>query len=244
MRTRSQARRRRQPQVRQTSVESSNLEKPDNPPIVLRLLIVLWRILLEDPPSVNVDAYLILPVLENSLPGNTYKPEGRFIRSNEDVQTSVDSNQSRKQNPELMLLLLFLQFLKHQFHFITGARLPFVLARAISFKWTRLQKYTADYKPYDGSTKSTSLDMAVMSISRGPRIFQRDRVGNPTHILSLLFSTVLQISLLSGTVIFFKWKKQIRFLALEVDPIHHEVDPNLSGSLRGTSSLIEAFFEQ
>ncbi|GJX57727.1 reverse transcriptase domain-containing protein [Tanacetum coccineum] len=34
MRTRSQARRRRQPQVRQTSVESSNLEKPDNPPIV------------------------------------------------------------------------------------------------------------------------------------------------------------------------------------------------------------------
>ncbi|GJU28868.1 reverse transcriptase domain-containing protein [Tanacetum coccineum] len=34
MRTRSQARKRRQPQVRQTSVESSNLEKPDNPPIV------------------------------------------------------------------------------------------------------------------------------------------------------------------------------------------------------------------
>ncbi|GJU46916.1 reverse transcriptase domain-containing protein [Tanacetum coccineum] len=34
MRTRSQARRRRQPQVRQTSVESSNLEKPDNPPLV------------------------------------------------------------------------------------------------------------------------------------------------------------------------------------------------------------------
>ncbi|GKG35724.1 hypothetical protein Tco_0440878, partial [Tanacetum coccineum] len=31
MRTRSQARRRRQPQVRQTSVESST---PDNPPIV------------------------------------------------------------------------------------------------------------------------------------------------------------------------------------------------------------------
>ncbi|GKF85479.1 hypothetical protein Tco_0253306 [Tanacetum coccineum] len=40
MRTRSQARRRRQPQVRQTSVESPNLEKPTNnqetfnPPIV------------------------------------------------------------------------------------------------------------------------------------------------------------------------------------------------------------------
>ncbi|GJV62850.1 hypothetical protein Tco_1473678 [Tanacetum coccineum] len=34
MRTRSQTRKRRQPQVRQTSVESSNLEKPDNPPIV------------------------------------------------------------------------------------------------------------------------------------------------------------------------------------------------------------------
>ncbi|GKA27378.1 hypothetical protein Tco_0713546 [Tanacetum coccineum] len=33
MRTRSQARKRRQQQVRQTSVESSNLEKPDNPPI-------------------------------------------------------------------------------------------------------------------------------------------------------------------------------------------------------------------
>ncbi|GJR36356.1 hypothetical protein Tco_1212040 [Tanacetum coccineum] len=34
MRTRSQARRRRQPQVQQTSVKSSNLEKLDNPPIV------------------------------------------------------------------------------------------------------------------------------------------------------------------------------------------------------------------
>ncbi|GKA52936.1 reverse transcriptase domain-containing protein [Tanacetum coccineum] len=34
MRTRSQARKRRQQQVQQTSVESSNLEKPDNPPIV------------------------------------------------------------------------------------------------------------------------------------------------------------------------------------------------------------------
>ncbi|GKC23173.1 hypothetical protein Tco_1025323 [Tanacetum coccineum] len=34
MRTRSQARKRRQQQVRQTSTESSNLEKPDNPPIV------------------------------------------------------------------------------------------------------------------------------------------------------------------------------------------------------------------
>ncbi|GJX80445.1 hypothetical protein Tco_0328594 [Tanacetum coccineum] len=34
MRTRSQARKRQQPQVQQTSVESSNLEKPDNPPIV------------------------------------------------------------------------------------------------------------------------------------------------------------------------------------------------------------------
>ncbi|GJR99181.1 hypothetical protein Tco_0315690 [Tanacetum coccineum] len=32
MRTRSQARKRRQQQVQQTSVESSNLEKPDNPP--------------------------------------------------------------------------------------------------------------------------------------------------------------------------------------------------------------------
>ncbi|GJT68078.1 hypothetical protein Tco_1019558 [Tanacetum coccineum] len=34
MRTRSQARKRRQQQVRQTSVDSTNLEKPDNPPIV------------------------------------------------------------------------------------------------------------------------------------------------------------------------------------------------------------------
>ncbi|GJZ20488.1 hypothetical protein Tco_0557078 [Tanacetum coccineum] len=39
MRTRSQARRRRQPQVRQTSVESSNLEKPDNPPLVRWMII-------------------------------------------------------------------------------------------------------------------------------------------------------------------------------------------------------------
>ncbi|GJV36584.1 hypothetical protein Tco_1409061 [Tanacetum coccineum] len=57
MRTRSQSRRRRQPQVRQTSVESSNLEKPDNPPIVTgRRIIVLWRNASKHPPRVLRDS--------------------------------------------------------------------------------------------------------------------------------------------------------------------------------------------
>ncbi|GKF19865.1 hypothetical protein Tco_0068503, partial [Tanacetum coccineum] len=44
------ARRRRQPQVRQTSVESSNLEKPDNPPVdVVKLANSL------EPPTIKVN---------------------------------------------------------------------------------------------------------------------------------------------------------------------------------------------
>ncbi|GJY86616.1 hypothetical protein Tco_0500642 [Tanacetum coccineum] len=63
MRTRSQARRRRQPQVRQTSVESSNLEKPDNPPIKLR-----WKIMrnygcncLEATPTEGYEDAIVVP---------------------------------------------------------------------------------------------------------------------------------------------------------------------------------------
>ncbi|GJW43660.1 reverse transcriptase domain-containing protein [Tanacetum coccineum] len=59
MRTRSQARRRRQPQVRQTSVESSNLEKPDNPPIVAMADNRTMAQLLEAPTEGYEDAIVI-----------------------------------------------------------------------------------------------------------------------------------------------------------------------------------------
>ncbi|GJU48306.1 reverse transcriptase domain-containing protein [Tanacetum coccineum] len=59
MRTRSQARRRRQPQVRQTSVESSDLEKPDNPPIVTMADNRTMAQLLEAPTEGYEDSIVI-----------------------------------------------------------------------------------------------------------------------------------------------------------------------------------------
>ncbi|GKG15762.1 hypothetical protein Tco_0358085 [Tanacetum coccineum] len=59
MRTRSQAHRRRQPQVRQTSVESSNLEKHDNPPIVTMADNRTMAQLLEAPTEGYEDAIVI-----------------------------------------------------------------------------------------------------------------------------------------------------------------------------------------
>ncbi|GJV90821.1 hypothetical protein Tco_1538634 [Tanacetum coccineum] len=59
MRTRSQARRRRQPQVQQTSVESSNLEKLDNPPIVTMADNRTMAQLLEAPTEGYEDAIVI-----------------------------------------------------------------------------------------------------------------------------------------------------------------------------------------
>ncbi|GJV07238.1 hypothetical protein Tco_1344894 [Tanacetum coccineum] len=64
MRTRSQARRRRQPQVRQTSVESSNLEKPDNPPIVTMADNRSYgQFARSNPPQIEASAP---PVIQNS----------------------------------------------------------------------------------------------------------------------------------------------------------------------------------
>ncbi|GJY86249.1 reverse transcriptase domain-containing protein [Tanacetum coccineum] len=66
MRTRSQARRRRQPQVRQTSVESSNLEKPDNPPIVTMADNRTMAQLLEAPTEGYEDAIVIPEIYANN----------------------------------------------------------------------------------------------------------------------------------------------------------------------------------
>ncbi|GJR19074.1 hypothetical protein Tco_0967601 [Tanacetum coccineum] len=65
MRTRSQARKRQQPQVQQTSVESSNLEKPDNPPIVTMADNRTMAQLLEAPTEGYEDAIVI--------PGNSLR---------------------------------------------------------------------------------------------------------------------------------------------------------------------------
>ncbi|GJS81046.1 hypothetical protein Tco_0747587 [Tanacetum coccineum] len=59
MRTRSQARKRQQQQVQQTSVESSNLEKLDNPPIVTMADNRTMAQLLEAPTEGYEDAIVI-----------------------------------------------------------------------------------------------------------------------------------------------------------------------------------------
>ncbi|GKG00071.1 hypothetical protein Tco_0301761, partial [Tanacetum coccineum] len=59
MRTRSQARKRRQQQVQQTSVESSNLEKLDNPPIVMMADNRTMAQLLEAPTEGYEDAIVV-----------------------------------------------------------------------------------------------------------------------------------------------------------------------------------------
>ncbi|GJZ49786.1 hypothetical protein Tco_0603976 [Tanacetum coccineum] len=59
MRTRSQARKRQQQQVQQTSVESSNLEKPDNPSIVTMADNRTMAQLLEAHRRVTEDAIVI-----------------------------------------------------------------------------------------------------------------------------------------------------------------------------------------
>ncbi|GJR25686.1 reverse transcriptase domain-containing protein [Tanacetum coccineum] len=66
MRTRSQARKRQQPQVRQTSVESSNLEKPDNPPIVTMADNRTMAQLLEAPTEGYEDAIVIPEITANN----------------------------------------------------------------------------------------------------------------------------------------------------------------------------------
>ncbi|GJR26380.1 hypothetical protein Tco_1102612 [Tanacetum coccineum] len=89
MRTRSQARRRRQPQVRQTSVESSNLEKPDNPPIVTMADNRTMAQLLEAPTEGYEDAIVI--------PERRRQPQVR--------QTSVESsNLEKPDNPPIVTI--------------------------------------------------------------------------------------------------------------------------------------------
>ncbi|GJW31333.1 hypothetical protein Tco_0051365, partial [Tanacetum coccineum] len=60
------SRRRRQPQVRQTSVESSNLEKPDNPPIVTMADNRTMAQLLEDTTEVTRNAIVIPEITANN----------------------------------------------------------------------------------------------------------------------------------------------------------------------------------
>ncbi|GJZ36321.1 reverse transcriptase domain-containing protein [Tanacetum coccineum] len=66
MRTRSQARKRRQQQVQQTFVESSNLEKPDNPPIVTMADNRTMAQLLEAPTEGYEDAIVIPEITANN----------------------------------------------------------------------------------------------------------------------------------------------------------------------------------
>ncbi|GJZ24444.1 reverse transcriptase domain-containing protein [Tanacetum coccineum] len=66
MRTRSQARKRQQQQVQQTSVESSNLEKLDNPPIVTMADNRTMAQLLEAPTEGYEDAIVIPEITANN----------------------------------------------------------------------------------------------------------------------------------------------------------------------------------
>ncbi|GJW39011.1 hypothetical protein Tco_0064856 [Tanacetum coccineum] len=67
MRTRSQVRKRRQQQVRQTSVESLNLEKPNNnPPIVTMDDNRIMTQLLEAPTEGHEDAIVVPEITANN----------------------------------------------------------------------------------------------------------------------------------------------------------------------------------
>ncbi|GJX83169.1 reverse transcriptase domain-containing protein [Tanacetum coccineum] len=104
MRTRSQARRRRQPQVRQTSVESSNLEKPDNPPIVTMADNRTMAQLLEAPTEGYEDAigYFYFRVLEPLSGIHCYQPKERFKRvSLPEVVLPLRTEQQSIHEPEV-----------------------------------------------------------------------------------------------------------------------------------------------
>ncbi|GJY11222.1 reverse transcriptase domain-containing protein [Tanacetum coccineum] len=79
MRTRSQARRRRQPQVRPPSVESSNLEKPDNPPIVTMADNRTMAQLLEAPTEGYEDAIVIPEITANNFEIKHVMPDASVI---------------------------------------------------------------------------------------------------------------------------------------------------------------------
>ncbi|GJS92591.1 hypothetical protein Tco_0799559 [Tanacetum coccineum] len=111
MRTRSQARRRRQPQVRQTSVESSNLEKPDNPPLVRWMIIhyygvtarcthrgLSWELDTSTSGSGTLSWTCSSQSCHRGDKGHDCLHDNNG--STEDVQPPVVQIQSRNQNPE------------------------------------------------------------------------------------------------------------------------------------------------
>ncbi|GKD51338.1 hypothetical protein Tco_1280314 [Tanacetum coccineum] len=74
MRTRSQARKRRQQQVQQTSVESSNLEKPDNPPIGMPaswVFTMAQLVTIQGPKAVNHDTEVTKDTMPPANNGST-----------------------------------------------------------------------------------------------------------------------------------------------------------------------------
>ncbi|GJV14944.1 reverse transcriptase domain-containing protein [Tanacetum coccineum] len=89
MRTRSQARRRRQPQVRQTSVESSNLEKPDNPSAInqIRPSVVFLPV---QNPHANIQTISIEETTSIKTE-ETISTKVRFIDLRSSPQTSIHS---------------------------------------------------------------------------------------------------------------------------------------------------------
>ncbi|GJV46566.1 hypothetical protein Tco_1431102 [Tanacetum coccineum] len=186
MRTRSQARRRRQPQVRQTSVESSNLEKPDNPPIVTMADNRTMAQLLEAPTegsgsdrpeSSNHDAEV---TKERCSPANN--------GSTETPTPVVQKFSLRNPNREPMLLCWF--------------------------------------------------------YSSGPRIFKRDRSGNPTPYFEPIVLLLLPISLLSATIFSLNGRSRFVSCSLEDEPVNHPPTPlqskHISPGVRKELKLCEA----
>ncbi|GJR25711.1 reverse transcriptase domain-containing protein [Tanacetum coccineum] len=93
MRTRSQARRRRQPQVRQTSVESSNLEKPDNPPIVTMADNRTMAQLLEAPTEGYEDAIPGMAGKEPLCQGTSTKKQSSVAKKSKSSSTPSISSE-------------------------------------------------------------------------------------------------------------------------------------------------------
>ncbi|GJU80738.1 hypothetical protein Tco_1283103 [Tanacetum coccineum] len=109
MRTRSQARRRRQPQVRQTSVESPNLEKPNNnqetfnPPIVTMDDNRTMAQLLEAPTEGYEDAIVVNqpPAYQAPVPqthGVSKTDFDNYVKDNDAVLRNMQNQGQTLQN--------------------------------------------------------------------------------------------------------------------------------------------------
>ncbi|GJW35466.1 hypothetical protein Tco_0058386 [Tanacetum coccineum] len=244
MRTRSQARRRRQPQVRQTSVESSNLEKPDNPPIVTMADNRTMAQLLESPTEVTRG--------DNSLNSAAVSTSSSTQAVSSDVAELKDmvralildrKNQTPSsapvkaveqscvtcggadfvllilnQTPVPLILGMFLKTSQALIDFNEGEITLRVGKEAITFNLDQTSKYTADYD-HMTANKIDVIDMACDEYSQEVLGFSNVIAsGNPTPYFEPIVSTAAPNLTPNGDMIF--------LLIANFETVNHHPPPN------------------